>query len=65
MPFPNQNIQTGSLSTTTYVGTLCYMSPERLEGQMYSFPSDIWGLGIIIYEMVNNRIEIDTHFISF
>ena len=51
---PMQN-QTTSLSTTTYVGTLCYMSPERLEGSMYSFPSDIWGLGIIIFEMVTGQ----------
>lgn len=43
---------TTSLSTQTYVGTLCYMSPERLDGSFYSFPSDIWSLGIIIYEMV-------------
>jgi serine/threonine protein kinase len=28
------------------------MSPERLDGSLYSFPSDIWGFGIIIYEMV-------------
>lgn len=31
------------------------MSPERLEGSMYSFPSDIWGLGIIIFEMVTGQ----------
>ena len=27
------------------------MSPERLEAEEYSFPSDIWALGMIIYEM--------------
>lgn len=46
---------TTSLSTQTYVGTLCYMSPERLDGSFYSFPSDIWALGIIIYEMVTGK----------
>ena len=49
----NQIYQT--YSTTTYVGTLCYMSPERLDSSQYSFPSDIWGLGIIIYEMVTGK----------
>ena len=44
-----------SLSTTTYVGTLCYMSPERLDGREYSFPTDIWAIGIIIYEMVTGQ----------
>ena len=28
------------------------MSPERLDGREYSFPTDIWALGIIVYEMV-------------
>lgn len=31
------------------------MSPERLDSSQYSFPSDIWGLGIIIYEMVTGK----------
>ena len=38
--------------TVAYVGTLSYMSPERLEGEEYSFPSDIWSIGMILYEMV-------------
>jgi len=42
---------TNLLKTTAYVGTLNYMSPERLEGEEYSFSSDIWALGMIIYEM--------------
>jgi len=40
------------LKTVAYVGTLSYMSPERLEGEEYSFPSDIWSIGMILYEMV-------------
>ena len=34
------------------MGTINYMSPERLNVEKYSFPSDIWSLGLIIYEMV-------------
>jgi serine/threonine protein kinase len=26
----------------TFVGTVCYMSPERITGEIYSFSSDIW-----------------------
>ena len=44
-----------NLSTVAYVGTLSYMSPERLEGLEYSFPSDIWAVGMIVYEMVTGQ----------
>lgn len=30
----------------SFVGTVCYMSPERINGEMYSFPSDIWSFGL-------------------
>jgi serine/threonine protein kinase len=39
----------------TFVGTVTYMSPERLGGERYSFASDIWGLGISIIECVTGR----------
>lgn len=35
----------------TAVGTRSYMSPERIEGGKYSFKSDVWGIGLIIYEL--------------
>lgn len=28
----------------TFLGTVTYMSPERINGQPYSFPADIWAL---------------------
>lgn len=30
----------------TFIGTLGYMSPERITGQGYSFGADIWGFGL-------------------
>ena len=35
---------------TSWVGTMTYMSPERLQGQPYSYPSDIWALGLVLAE---------------
>eukprot|EP01024_Parvocaulis_polyphysoides_P062265 TRINITY_DN7071_c0_g2_i2.p1 TRINITY_DN7071_c0_g2~~TRINITY_DN7071_c0_g2_i2.p1 ORF type:complete len:388 (-),score=45.59 TRINITY_DN7071_c0_g2_i2:1205-2368(-) len=37
-------------SVESWVGTVTYMSPERLNGERYSFNSDIWSLGVILYE---------------
>ncbi|KAH9259355.1 hypothetical protein BASA81_002398 [Batrachochytrium salamandrivorans] len=30
----------------TFLGTACYMSPERARGEGYGFPADVWGLGL-------------------
>ena len=32
----------------TFVGTLSYMSPERIAGNSYAHPSDIWSFGLTI-----------------
>ena len=40
---------------STFVGTTCYMSPERLQGDSYSYASDIWSLGLILLELATGR----------
>ena len=37
------------------VGVPMYMSPARVGGRMYSFPSDLWSLGVIIAQFVRYR----------
>lgn len=40
---------------TTFVGTRNYMSPERILGNEYSYCSDIWSLGLIVYELATGK----------
>ena len=35
----------------TLVGTPCYLSPEIIENQSYNLKSDIYALGVMLYEM--------------
>ncbi|KAL3529617.1 hypothetical protein ACH5RR_008939 [Cinchona calisaya] len=34
----------------TFVGTVTYMSPERIRNESYSYPADIWSLGLAVFE---------------
>lgn len=32
------------------MGTVTYMSPERIRNESYSYPADIWSLGLALFE---------------
>ncbi len=38
------------------IGTLVYMAPEQLRGEGVTPRSDVWSLGILLYEMVTGRL---------
>ena len=35
------------------VGSVLYMSPERCNGKKYWMPSDVWAIGLILFEMLS------------
>jgi tRNA A-37 threonylcarbamoyl transferase component Bud32 len=43
----------------TIMGTTSYMSPEQARGQQLSYPSDIFSLGIVLYEMVTGELPFE------
>jgi len=43
----------------TQIGTPFYMSPELINNKPYSYKSDVWGLGCVLYEIINGQRAFD------
>ncbi|KAG5188057.1 mitogen-activated protein kinase, partial [Tribonema minus] len=44
----SRHLEEESEMAATMVGTIRYMSPERLAGEAYGAPGDIWSLGVLL-----------------
>ena len=51
--------QTAALAKST-VGTPYYMSPELCNNTPYSYKSDVWAVGIVLYELATLRQPFGT-----
>lgn len=46
---------TGDQKMTTFCGTPCYAAPECLLKKKYGIATDIWSLGVILFELVTGK----------
>jgi len=46
-------------NTSSVSGTLPYMAPEILRGEAGDFRSDLWALGVVLYEAASGRLPFE------
>ena len=45
----------------TFIGTPYYLSPEIIDGKPYDSKSDIWSLGVLLYEMMTFKMPFNAN----
>ncbi|GFS11475.1 dual specificity mitogen-activated protein kinase kinase 5 [Elysia marginata] len=41
---------------STYLGTNVYLSPERVQGQEYGKPAEVWSFGVTLFELATGKL---------
>ncbi|MFB2880364.1 serine/threonine protein kinase [Floridanema aerugineum] len=57
--------QADSDQTNYYLGTLAYSSPEQMEGKELDNRSDIYSLGVLMFEMLTGKMPLQAETHSF
>lgn len=58
-------LQTDGGQTSSYMGTLAYSSPEQMEGRDLDARSDIYSLGVMMFEMLTGKMPLQAETHSF
>ncbi len=51
---------TGAVRSSALIGTLPYMSPEQMNQGLFDHRSDLWAVGIMLFELVTGRHPMPT-----
>jgi len=55
----SKDLNSSAAVAATFVGTATYMSPERAVGKDYSFASEMWSAGMVIYELATGKYPFE------
>jgi eukaryotic-like serine/threonine-protein kinase len=58
-------LQSNTQQTNYYLGTLAYSSPEQMEGKELDNRSDIYSLGVMLFEMLTGKLPLTAPTHSF
>lgn len=56
-----KQLDSEELLAGTFVGTMNYMSPERMQGEKYWFEGDVWSYGIVLIELATGKYPFREH----
>jgi eukaryotic-like serine/threonine-protein kinase len=58
-------LQADSSQTSSFMGTLAYASPEQMDGRELDARSDIYSLGVMLFEMLTGKMPLQAETRSF